>query len=307
MIPLIYHSIYSELMLPNGHRYPINKYRLLHEHIAEKCSTDADWQRTFQFVEPSAVTLDEVKQTHCEDYVAALVDGSLPAAKMRRIGFPWSEFLITRTLTSSGGTCHTVEQAIEKGIAIHLSGGYHHAHYDFGSGFCLFNDLVLAAKRALSHDGIDKILIVDSDVHHGDGTATLCADESDIVTLSFHCAKNFPARKPDSDMDVALPRETTDEEFLESFYSVVEMAVNLHQPDMILYDAGVDIHQDDELGYFNISTEAILQRDRFMFGLARQKALPIACVVGGGYRSKHQDLVPIHMQLIEAAKEIYGE
>ncbi len=307
MIPLIYHSIYSELALPEGHRYPINKYRLLYQQIAQQCSNDEDWQRTFRFVEPKALSVEEVLETHCSEYVEALVSGSLPAAKMRRIGFPWSECLITRTLTSAGGTCDTVEQALEQGIAIHLSGGYHHAHYDFGSGFCLFNDLVLAAKRALKQDGIDKVLIVDSDVHHGDGTATLCADEFDIVTLSFHCAKNFPARKPDSDMDVALPRETQDKEFLESFCSVVEMAVNLHQPDMIIYDAGVDIHQDDELGYFNVSTQAIGQRDRFMFGLARNRDLPIACVVGGGYRSQHQDLVPIHMQLIEAAKATYGE
>jgi acetoin utilization deacetylase AcuC-like enzyme len=156
-------------------------------------------------------------------------------------------------------------------------------------------------------DGIDKVLIVDSDVHHGDGTATLCAARDDIITLSFHCDKNFPARKPESDIDIALSREAGDDEFLSHFQAVVEMAVNLHRPDLIIYDAGIDIHQDDELGYFNVSTNAIFQRDCFMMRLARQHQLPMACVVGGGYRSDHQTLVPIHMQLFKAAFHVHKE
>lgn len=307
MIPLIYHSIYSDLPLPDGHRYPINKYRLLFEAIERKRMESDNWMRAFHYVEPKALSVDEVTQVHCVDYIEQLFSGKLPAPKMRRIGFPWSETLITRTLTSAAGTCETVNQAIGKGIAIHLSGGYHHAHHDYGSGFCLINDLVLAAKRALNLEGIDKVLIVDSDVHHGDGTATLCESMNDIVTLSFHCDKNFPARKPNSDLDVPLSRETGDEEFLETFTSVVEMAINLHQPDLILYDAGVDIHKDDELGYLNVSSEAIYTRDAFMFELAKKRGLPIACVVGGGYRSEHQALVPIHMQLIQAALSVYGK
>lgn len=306
MIPLIYHANYSQLPLPEGHRYPINKYRLLFEAIEEKRAQCDKWQSAFHYVEPMALNQQEVYQVHCHEYIQHLILGTLPAHKMRRIGFPWSETLITRTFTSAGGSCETVEQSIEHGVAIHLSGGYHHAHRDFGSGFCLVNDLVLAAKRALTMEGIDKVLIVDSDVHHGDGTATLCADDNDIVTLSFHCDKNFPARKPDSDLDVALARNTTDNEFLSSFTSVVEMAVSIHQPDLILYDAGVDIHHADELGYFDISTQAIYQRDLFMFSLAKQRGLPIACVVGGGYRTNHHELVPIHMQLIQAAFDVYS-
>ncbi|RTZ14122.1 histone deacetylase [Vibrio aquaticus] len=306
MIPLIYHAIYSQLPLPDGHRYPINKYRLLYEAIERQRLSDPRWHKGLGYVKPDALTLEDVRQVHCRNYVETLSSGTLPAPKMRRIGFPWSEQLIQRTLTSAGGTCETVNQSIEFGVAIHLSGGYHHAHYDFGSGFCLINDLVLAAKRALTFDGIDKVLIVDSDVHHGDGTATLCADDENIITLSFHCDKNFPARKPESDLDMPLPRETEDQEFLASFTSVVEMAVNLHQPDLLIYDAGVDIHSEDELGYLQVSTQGIYQRDLFMFELAKQRQLPIACVVGGGYRTEHEALVPIHMQLIRAALEVYG-
>ncbi|WP_391087868.1 histone deacetylase [Vibrio sp. NH-UV-68] len=306
MIALIYHPIYSQLPLPDGHRYPINKYRLLYQAVERRRESQPPWQMAFRMVQPDPLTATEVAQTHSPCYVQALISGELPAAKMRRIGFPWSEALIERTLTSAGGTCETVLQALEHGSAIHLSGGYHHAHYDFGSGFCLFNDLVLAAKRALHQPGVDKVLIIDSDVHHGDGTATLCSEAADIVTLSFHCDKNFPARKPDSDLDVALSRETQDDEFLSAFTSVVTMAMNLHQPDVVIYDAGVDIHQDDELGYLDVSTAAIYQRDHFMLALAKEMQIPIACVVGGGYRTDHHQLVPIHMQLLEAAFRVYG-
>lgn len=305
MIALIYHPLYSQLPLPQGHRYPINKYRLLYEAIETERANNGYWQQHLHYVEPTPLDKEQVIETHCEEYIHSLMSGALPAPKMRRIGFPWSQELINRTLMSAGGTCETVRQALQHGVAIHLSGGYHHAHYDFGSGFCLINDLVIAAKHALTIEAVDKVLIVDSDVHHGDGTATLCADDAQIVTLSFHCEKNFPARKPDSDLDVPLKRGTADEEFLATFTSVVEMAVNLHQPDIILYDAGVDIHQEDELGYLNVTSEAIYARDQFMFELALQKQLPIACVVGGGYRSKHHELVPIHMQLVRAALNIY--
>ncbi|EOX1768080.1 histone deacetylase [Vibrio cholerae] len=301
MIPLIYHPIYSQLDLPVGHRYPINKYRLLYEEIVRQQEQSEEWRTAFNFIAPQMAALSLVRSVHDSDYVRALLDGTLPAAKMRRIGFPWSEKLIERTLLSVGGTSLTVERALLSGVAIHLSGGYHHAHADFGSGFCLFNDLAIAAHFALSLPSVDKVLIIDSDVHHGDGTATLCAERDDIITLSFHCDKNFPARKPASSMDVGFANQTGDEEFLSTFIQVVEMAVNLHRPDLILYDAGVDIHNDDELGYLSISQAAIAQRDRFMLGLAKQESIPIACVIGGGYREDHAALVPLHLELLKAA------
>ncbi|TNZ85718.1 histone deacetylase family protein [Vibrio parahaemolyticus] len=301
MLPLIYHSIYSRLELPEGHRYPIMKYQYLYEEVRR--DAQAEW---VQFFEPQALSIEAIKRVHDAEYVDLLAQGNMPAAKMRRIGFPWSEALITRTLTSAAGTLLTAEKALEHGIALHLSGGYHHAHKDFGSGFCLFNDLVIAAKHMLDNEHVDKVLIIDSDVHHGDGTATLCQEEPDIVTLSFHCDKNFPARKPQSDLDVPLAKGTDDETFLMTFKEVVEMALNLHRPDMVIYDAGVDIHQDDELGYFDVSTQAIFERDRFLFQLMKNRGIPVAAVVGGGYRTNHADLVPIHMQLIKAAAEVFA-
>ncbi|MGF1754403.1 histone deacetylase [Vibrio makurazakiensis] len=305
MTPLIYHPIYSNLPLPKGHRYPINKYKMLYDSVVELMKTETCWHDNFEFIEPTPLTIEKVKAVHDLNYVESLVSGELAAAKMRRIGFPWSEQLIERTLYSSGGTCLTAEMALEQGIAIHLSGGYHHAHFDFGSGFCLFNDLALAAHHALQFEHVETVLIIDSDVHHGDGTATLCRDNPDIITLSFHCDKNFPARKPDSDYDVPLARETEDEEFLVCFEQVVSMAIAHHQPDLIIYDAGVDIHVEDELGYLNVSTEGIFKRDTKIFEVAKSSEIPIACVVGGGYRSEHSDLVPVHMQLLRAALACY--
>ncbi|MBE3654717.1 histone deacetylase [Vibrio navarrensis] len=304
MLPLIYHPLYSDLPLPPEHRYPINKYRHLFAEINLQMAGSSHWQSNIRFYQPQALSLEDVKQIHCAHYVDLLASGQLPAAKMRRIGFPWSEHLIERTLTSAGGTVLTAQKALQHGLAIHLSGGYHHAHHDFGSGFCLFNDLVLAAHVALRQEGVDKVLIIDSDVHHGDGTATLCQQRDDIITLSLHCEKNFPARKPDSDFDVPLPRESDDDAFLAAFCEVVPMAIHLHRPDLILYDAGVDIHQQDELGYLNVSSEAIYQRDTFLLTLANELSIPLAAVVGGGYRTNHQDLVPIHMQLIHAAMSL---
>ena len=306
MLPLIYHPIYSQLDLPEGHRYPIMKYHHLHQAVLEKLGSE-DWGGKIEFFQPTPLSTDEIKRVHSEEYVDLLVTGAMPAAKMRRIGFPWSEALITRTLTSTAGTVLTAEKALEHGIAIHLSGGYHHAHEDFGSGFCLFNDLAIAAKHMLDHEYVDKVMIIDSDVHHGDGTATLCKDEGDIITLSFHCDKNFPARKPDSDLDVPFRRDTDDETFLMTFKEVVQMAINLHRPDMVIYDAGVDIHTDDELGYFNVSTEGIFERDRFLMQLMKDRGIPVAAVVGGGYRSEHADLVPIHMQLLNAAEFVFKD
>ena len=303
MLPLVYHSIYSQLELSPNHRYPINKYRLLRMELEKQAEQDPTWDELFKYFEPKPVSVDEVKRVHASEYVDALINGDLPAAKMRRIGFPWSQALIDRTLMSAGGTRLTAEKALEHGLAIHLSGGYHHAHYDFGSGFCLFHDLVIAADWALQQEGVDRVLIIDSDVHHGDGTAALCAHRDDIITLSFHCDKNFPARKPDSNIDIGLPKMAGDEVFLSHFMSVVPMAINLYQPDLIIYDAGIDIHEDDELGHLAVTTAAIYQRDYFMLEVAKEKEIPMACVVGGGYRDQHESLVPIHMQLFKAAHE----
>ncbi|SFQ19400.1 histone deacetylase family protein [Enterovibrio norvegicus] len=298
MLSVIYHPIYSDFPLPDGHRYPLQKYQLLKAYIDEHALPVVSHL-------PKPLHPDALTAIHDPDYVNALITGTLPLVKMRRIGFPWSAALLQRSLTSLGGTVLTVDKAIEEGVAIHLTGGYHHAHYDFGSGFCLFNDLVLAADHALKNDGIEKVLIVDCDVHQGDGTATLAAERHDIVTFSVHCEKNFPSRKPDSDIDLPLERQTNSKTFLDAFIPTLERAVAQHQPDMIIYDAGVDIHEEDELGYLSVSQQGIAERDMAVFHACKRHHLPVAAVIGGGYRTEQTALVPLHAELIHSALAVF--
>lgn len=301
-LPLVYHPIYSELDLPPAHRYPISKYRRLYQYLQD--TLNIEQHPAIRLFQPEPISVDEIKALHDPDYIDALFSNALPAAKMRRIGFPWSEQLITRTCMSSGGTKLTVDLAHQYGLSIHLSGGYHHAHKDFGSGFCLVNDLALAAKHALTLPDVDTVMIIDCDVHHGDGTATILADEPNVITFSVHCEKNFPARKPDSTLDLALPINTTTEEYLNAFEGLLPLALAQYQPDLVIYDAGVDIHQDDELGFFNVCVEGIYQRDHLVLSRCREAGIPVAAVVGGGYRHDHQLLVNLHAQLIYSAMNI---
>ncbi|PMN88892.1 histone deacetylase [Enterovibrio norvegicus] len=298
MLSVIYHPIYSDFPLPDGHRYPLQKYQLLKTYIDEHALPVVSHL-------PEPLHPDALTAIHDPDYVNALLTGTLPLVKMRRIGFPWSEALLQRSLTSLGGTTLTVDKAIQEGVAIHLTGGYHHAHYDFGSGFCLFNDLILAADHALKSEDVEKVLIVDCDVHQGDGTATLAADRDDIVTFSVHCEKNFPSRKPDSDIDLPLERRTNSDTYLDAFVPTLELAIAQHQPDMIIYDAGVDIHEEDELGYLSVSQQGIAERDMAVFHACKRHHLPVAAVIGGGYRTEQTALVPLHAELIHSALAVF--
>lgn len=292
--PLIYHPCYSELQLPDRHRYPIGKYRALYQALVaagvpEEC-----------FVEPTAATLTELALVHDATYIEVLCSGLLDAKAMRRIGFPWSEFLISRSLRSVGGTIQTAKLALQHGLALHLSGGYHHAFAGEGSGFCLFNDLAIAA-RVLQQQGVDKILIFDCDVHQGDGTALIFADDPNIITASLHGEKNFPSRKQQSDWDLGLPNGCSDMPYLEAVQQSLDYLLALHQPDLVLYDAGVDIHQHDDLGLLSVSTEGILARDQLVINRCRDLNIPLAAVIGGGYQRDLTALTAVHLQLFKAA------
>ena len=300
MIPLIYHECYSDLVLPERHRYPIGKYRALYQHLL-RAGLPAAW---FELDAPAATPAD-LALVHHPDYINALVQGQLDSKAMRRIGFPWSDFLLKRSLQSVGGTVRTMQLALEHGIALHLSGGYHHAFAEEGAGFCLFNDLAVAAKTAL-HQGVGKVLIFDCDVHQGDGTALLFADEPNIITASLHGEKNFPARKQQSDWDIGLPTHCQDDDYLDAVKTSLDYLLYLHQPDLVLYDAGVDIHQDDDLGLLQVSTAGVYQRDAFVFERCRNLNIPVAAVIGGGYQRDMTRLTTVHSQLFRAACAVYA-
>jgi len=295
MIPLVFHPIYSQLDLPVRHRFPVEKYQGIRDRLATLDVADESFNM------PTPVSSKDLRQVFNPQYVQQLVAGTLDAKAMRRIGFPWSAQLIQRSLTAVGGTVLTAELALEHGKALNLTGGYHHAFANYGSGFCLFNDLYLAALTMLKSPNIDKVLIFDCDVHQGDGTAKLAENNTKIFTVSVHAEKNFPYRKQHSNMDFTLPKDTQDAEYLDTVDSALHLAINTFQPDAVIYDAGVDIHIDDDLGHLHISTEGVYQRDCLVFDTCMLKGLPVAAVIGGGYQRNIEALVEVHIQLYKAA------
>ena len=295
MIPLVFHPIYSQLNLPERHRFPIEKYVGIRDELIKRGVPDS------QFFRPSPISVETLKSFYHSDYVNALTQGTLEKQAMRRIGFPWSEQLIERTRTAVAGTCLTAELAVTEGKALNLTGGYHHAFADFGSGFCLFNDLYLAAKKMQQYDGIDNVLIVDLDVHQGDGTAKLAENDNDIFTLSLHGEKNFPHRKQQSNIDIGLAKGAEDDEYLSTLEEALTLSLRQFQPDAIIYDASVDIHVNDDLGHLHVSTKGVFERDKQVFQLASQLGVPIAAVIGGGYQRNISALVDVHIQLYRAA------
>jgi len=294
-IPLVFHPIYSQLSLPGRHRFPIQKYQGIRDRLGQLKVPD----KAFNL--PEALEIEDLLKVFSPDYVRQLTQGQLDPKAMRRIGFPWSAQLIKRSLTAIGGTVLTAKLAFEAGKAINLTGGYHHAFANFGSGFCLFNDLYLAALHMLQFPGIDKVLIFDCDVHQGDGTAKLAANNSQVFTVSVHGEKNFPHRKQISDMDFALAKGTQDGEYLDTVDCALHLAANTFVPDAVIYDGGVDIHVDDDLGHLNISTAGVYQRDAMVFAFCQAKGLPVAAVIGGGYQRDIGALVDVHLQLFNAA------
>lgn len=297
--PLVYHPCYSELNLPATHRYPIGKYRTLYQALLNLGIP------TEHFTSAQPITAEQLYSVHCPEYVQALCLGTIEAKAMRRIGFPWSEQLIQRSLTSLGGTLKTAELALATGLALHLSGGYHHAFYNAGSGFCLFNDLAFAATT-LNKQGVGPILIFDLDVHQGDGTAQIFSQNKEIITASIHCEKNFPARKQHSDWDIGVSPDCSDHAYLEAVTQSLESLLNWFQPELVIYDAGVDVHKNDDLGLLQLSTHTVAKRDQLVLEHCRQRNIAVAAVIGGGYQRDLAALTAVHLQLFKAAFTLSG-
>jgi len=295
MIPLIFDPIYSRLDLPANHRFPIQKYQGLFDRLIESGVPLS------RFVRPKALTIEQVGSALCPDYVKQFVTGTLDATAVRRIGFPWSEKLVQRTFTAVAGTVLAGGLSLTHGRALNLTGGYHHAFYGHGSGFCIFNDLYLSALNLLARPGIGRVLIFDCDVHQGDGTAQLAQGSGNIFTVSIHGEKNFPFHKQQSDIDVALPRGVSDDAYLQCVDQTLAGAIARFKPDVLIYDAGVDIHINDDLGHFDISSEGVLARDRLVFEHCDKAGLPVSAVIGGGYQRDISALVDVHFCLFRAA------
>lgn len=294
---IFHHASYSSLVLPERHRFPLAKYQALYDALSEQ---------GYPLAQAAPASRAQIARVHDADYVDAALAGRLDAQAIRRLGFPWSPMLIERTLHSVGATLAASRHALEQGCGLQVSGGYHHAHRDFGSGFCLFNDLVIAARACLDEGRCDRVLILDLDVHQGDGSAALCAGSRDIITLSLHGEHNFPRDKPASHLDFPLPTGMQDDAYLTTLEQALSLALRLYSPDLVLYQAGVDVHQADELGYLALSDAGVRQRDAMVFDCAKQHGLAIAAVPGGGYRRDWQKLIPLHLSLFEEARRRFG-
>jgi acetoin utilization deacetylase AcuC-like enzyme len=299
MLALVTSPLYS-YAFSDKHRFPMQKFRLLHDHLIELgIATQENVYR------PGKARLDAIELAHCPSYLSRFINNELSAQEIRRLGLPWSLGLVERTLTSPNGTLLTAHLALRGGVACHLAGGTHHAHYDFGSGYCVLNDLAITALVLLAQKKVKRLLIFDCDVHQGDGTAAILANEPRAITCSIHCEKNFPARKQNSDIDVEVPAGLADQDYLEVVSTTLDKAIALHQPELILYDAGVDVFIGDPLGLLNVSLDGIRQRDALVLDRAMSAAIPIATVIGGGYDHDELSLAKRHAIVVEeAAKRV---
>ena len=284
------------LPLPAGHRFPMEKYALLRDRVVE-----AGLGTNGELCVPPAATDEELESVHDPGYVRRVRDGGLSPQEIRRMGFPWSPELVERSRRSVGGTLQASRAAMEDGVAVNLSGGTHHAFCERGEGFCVFNDVAVAARMMHREGRAQRVAILDLDVHQGNGTAAIFADDPAVYTLSVHGANNFPFRKEKSDLDLDLPDFTGDDLFLDAVRIGVETALTASDPELAIFLAGADPFEGDGLGRLGVSKAGLGERDRIVFERCRDAGVPVAVVMGGGYALRIEDTVDIHFATVKTA------
>lgn len=294
-----FYSDHFVLPLPDGHRFPMAKYRLLRERVASFAP--------HTLAEAPRATDAELRLAHDAAYIGRMSEGGLTAAEIRAIGFPWSPEMAERARRSTGATIAALEHAIATGgCGINLAGGTHHAFADHGEGFCCYNDAAVAARVALGrHRAIARVLIVDLDVHQGNGTAAILQGDARVFTFSMHGAKNYPVRKERSDLDLELPDGTGDAEYLALLEHHLPRVIERFAPDALIYLAGADPYAGDRLGRLALSKAGLAARDRFVLETARERGLPIAIAMAGGYAHEVADIVDIHFATVQTAFEVF--
>ena len=298
-LPLVYHPNYVA-PLPAGHRFPMSKFRMLYEQLL----SDGVAHPT-QFHAPAPPAEAWIELVHTPEYVRAYCEGSLDAKAQRRIGLPWSPELVQRTCVAAGGTILTAQLALTHGLACNTAGGTHHAFPSYGSGFCIFNDIAIAARVLQQQGKVQRILIVDLDVHQGDGTAWIFQDDPSVFTFSMHCEVNFPGTKQQSDLDVPLSEGMEDDEYLQTLAHYLPDLLSHVKPDLVIYDAGVDPHRGDRLGKLALTDSGLFRREMQVLTTCLSQGYPVACVIGGGYADDLPSLVYRHSLVHRAASEVY--
>jgi acetoin utilization deacetylase AcuC-like enzyme len=300
-LPIVYHPDYS-VPIPSTHRFPMIKFKKLYELLLRDNVATVD-----QFHQPIAPAQSTIAQIHHPDYIQAYCEGTLDTKALRRIGLPWSPALVHRTCTAVGGSILTAQLALETGLACHTAGGTHHAFPRYGSGFCIFNDLAIAARTMQQLGRAKTVLIVDLDVHQGDGTAYIFQDDPTVFTFSMHCEINFPGTKQQSDLDLPLPAGMGDDAYLATLAQYLPDLLTQVKPDLVLYDAGVDPHHDDRLGKLALTNQGLYRREMQVLSTCLSQGYPVACVIGGGYADDMAALVDRHAILHRAATEAFQQ
>ena len=298
-LPFVHHPGYT-IELPPEHRFPMGKFRVLRQQL-DALDQAARW------LTPDPIPEAPLRRVHGRDYLRAFLGGTMDAASQRRSGFQWSPELVSRVRLETGGTLLTVEAALAEGLACNTAGGTHHAHADWPSGYCLINDIAVAVAETLARHWVRRVLVVDLDVHQGDGTARLFADEPAVFTCSFHAGSNFPTRKARSDLDVALPKGTGDAGYQAALEAHLPGLLEAWRPDLVVYDAGVDVHGADRLGHLALTDAGLATRDAYVIRLCRGRGIPVAAVIGGGYDRDLEALAARHALLHHAAAAYLAE
>jgi len=275
----------------------MDKYRLVPERLLAEGTLMQG-----EIVEPEAATLDDVLRVHTPEYVHAFVNGTLERKAMLQIGLPWSPELVRRAFAVIGGTLGAARVALADGVAANLAGGTHHAFADHGEGYCIFNDLVITLRRLRAEGLARRFLITDLDVHQGNGTAALCQTDSAVFTFSMHGENNYPARKERSSWDISLPDGVADESYLDTLAQALSQLLERFTPDLIFYQAGVDVLAGDRFGKLGLTMRGVGERDRLVCEFARRAGLPFVVTLGGGYARDLNRIVEAHCQTVRVAK-----
>ncbi len=292
----IYYHDHFVLPLPDDHRFPMSKYALLRERVIRE-----------ELVPPGnlligpAASDEELTRAHHPDYVQRVKEGLLSRQEIRQIGFPWSPGLVERSRRSAGSTIAACRAALDSGLGINLAGGTHHAGPDYGQGFCVFNDSAVAARAMQAEGRVQRIVILDCDVHQGNGTAEIFAADPSVFTFSIHGAKNFPFRKKPGDLDVPLDDDADDPIYMDALEAGVSQALERANAELAIYLAGADPYAGDRLGRLAVTKRGLAERDRFVLETCRAAGLPVAIVMAGGYGEHIEDTVDIHFQTISIA------
>lgn len=299
MLKIAYHPIFKH-PLPDGHRFPMEKYDLLPKQLLHEGTCTKE-----NFFEPELPEISNILTVHSQEYVNNLLSLTIEKRATRKIGFPLSKELIQRELIIADGTMKGCDYALEHGVAMNIAGGTHHAYTKHGEAFCLLNDQAIAARYIQKENGIKKILIVDLDVHQGNGTAEIFQNDASVFTFSMHGKNNYPFRKEISDLDIELADQTGDKEYLKILKQILPELIEKENPEFIFFLSGVDILSTDKLGKLGCSIDACKERDRFVLQTCHDLKIPVQVSMGGGYSPNIKTLLEAHTNTFRLAQKIY--